>query len=172
MNYDLLLRARKLLQSLWSKAWLKGHYWGKESLNNPYGDANITICIGNELILISASDGQLMIHEFVKTTNTQLGKRARELFQEGGLTQEIKEVISPLGYTAFCPACGWRDEFDPGLLSETDSRGQGSRELIIKIFKTHDRVSTTGCRFPTIHVLDENLVQQSTLTRIIALRRR
>ncbi|MBL7142567.1 MAG: hypothetical protein ISS83_02845 [Candidatus Pacebacteria bacterium] len=165
MNYDLLLKARRLLQPLWSKAWLKGYYWGK-------GGANIAICIGKELILVSESDGRLVRHEFVKTTNTQLGKRVGELFQEGGLTQEIKEVISPSGYTAFCPVCGWRDEFDPGLLGETDSRGQGSRELIIKIFKTHDEASITGCRFPTIHILDENLVLQHTLARILALRRK
>jgi len=50
MNYDLLAKARQVLEPLWRAAWLKGRCWGPKSEKNPYSATNITFCIGNELV--------------------------------------------------------------------------------------------------------------------------
>ncbi|OGZ19090.1 MAG: hypothetical protein A2Z68_01675 [Candidatus Nealsonbacteria bacterium RBG_13_38_11] len=163
-----MVRARRILQSLWNQAWLKGRCWGPQTENNPYAASNITIAVGDELVSISQRDSQLVIHEFVKSTGTQLGKKVRELFKEGGLIQGTVEVFSPLIYTAFCSVCGWRKTFDPGLPAETDSRGQGSRELARKIYEAHSK-EYPRCNATNIVVLDQNSVKQDGFIKLIPL---
>jgi hypothetical protein len=171
MNYDLLTKARQVLEPLWRAAWLKGRCWGPKSEKNPYSATNIIFCIGSELVSISQSNEGLVIHEFQRTTDTKLGERVKDLFQRAGLMPvEIKEVISPRGYTWYCTVCRKRGEIDPGRLVEVDSRGEGARDLVRKIDKEHARVSPM-CHNPHIEVLDENLVKQEKITDLLSLKR-
>ena len=88
MDFTALIEARKLLGSLWEKALLKGRCWGlrKKEEDNPYLGSNITIAMAKELVTISEADnGELKIHEFVKTTNTNLGKEVRKILRKGKL---------------------------------------------------------------------------------------
>jgi len=169
MNYDLLVKARQVLEPLWRAAWLKGRCWGPKSEKNPYSATNITFCIGSELVTISQGKGGLVIHEFQRCSNTKLGKRAKELLRKADVMQfEVKEVVSPQGYTWYCTVCRKRGEVDPGRLIEVDSRGEGARDLIRKINKEHAAVSPF-CSAPHIEVLDENLVKLEGIADILAL---
>jgi hypothetical protein len=162
MNYDLLIRARHVLDPLWKVAWLKR-----------CTERNFSLCVGNELISVSQQEGRLVINEFQikKTTGTKLGKEVRELFQKTRLMpQRTREIVSRSGNTWCCSACGKRGEFDPGLLAEVDSRGEGARDIIRKIDKDH-RESSPGCVSPKIEVFDVNMVRQEQLTKLLALER-
>ena len=171
MNYDLLIKARKALEPLWRAAQLKGRCWGPKSDKNPYSTTNITFAIGKEMITISQGTGGLVIHEFQEANDTKLGRRVKELLKRAGLLQiEVKEVVSPKGYTWYCTVCRKRGEVDPGRLTEVDSRGEGARELMIKINKEHAAASPY-CSAPHIEVLDENLVKLEGIADILALER-
>jgi hypothetical protein len=96
MNFRTLTKARKILDSLWKKAWLRGRCcWGVklEDKNNPYLGPNITLAIGNELVSISQDpDGSLKIHEFSKTRDTDLGKKIKEVLTKESIKfKEEKE---------------------------------------------------------------------------------
>jgi len=85
---DFTVEARKLLNELWEKAWLRGRCWGIKKVvkNNPYGGTNTTIAIGDELVSVSlGKDGKLIIHEFVKTQNTKLGNEVKKILKQGNL---------------------------------------------------------------------------------------
>jgi hypothetical protein len=171
MNYDLLVKARHVLDPFWKVAWLKGRCWGPKKEGNPYAATNITLCIGNELISVSQQGERLVIHEFQKATGTKLGRQVRDLFQKTGLLpQKAREMVSRSGNTWCCSACGKRGEFDPGLLSEVDSRGEGARDVIMKIDKAH-REASPACLNPRIEVFDANMVKQEQLTKLLALER-
>ena len=170
MNYNLIEKARQVLQPLWDGAWLKGRCWGPKSEKNPYSATNIIVCVGNELVSVSQQGEGVVVHEFQRTTGTKLGLKARKLLQQGGLLSKMKEILSSSGYTWCCRECGKRGEVEAGLLAEVDSRGEGARELIRKIYQEHERVSP-GCDPSNIEIFDRNLVKQEELTKLIALER-
>jgi len=171
MNYDLLIKARHILNPLWEVAWLKGRCWGPKTKGNPYAATNITLCIGKELISVSQQGDKLVIHEFQMTTGTKLGKEVRDLFQKTRLMpSKPREIVSRSGNTWCCTACGKRGEFDPGLLAEVDSRGEGARDVIRKISRDHKEASP-GCVNPRIEVFDVNMVKQEQLTKLLVLER-
>jgi hypothetical protein len=171
MNYDLLIKARHVLDPLWKAAWLRGSCWGPKTEKNPYAATNITFCINDELVSVSQQGERLVVHEFRKTTGTKLGKEVRELLQRTRLMPpKIREIVSRSGNTWCCTACGKRGEFDPGLLAEVDSRGEGARDVIRKIDKDH-REASPMCIRPVIEVFDENMVKQEQLTKLLALER-
>jgi hypothetical protein len=85
MSYGSTLKeARKVLESLWRKALLRGHCWGKKTslkgrVDNPYADANIIMANRYELVAVSQKeDGTLVVHEFMRVNNTILGEKIRE----------------------------------------------------------------------------------------------
>jgi hypothetical protein len=95
MNSKLLLvKARKLLDPLWVKSWLKGRCWGPLYVSdaenglqkNPFAQSNITIAVGDELVSISQGPEGLKIHEFSRITNTNLGDKVRKILT----THDIK----------------------------------------------------------------------------------
>jgi len=160
MNYDLLAKARHVLDPLWRVAWLKGR-----------SEKDIALCVGSESIFVSQRGGRIEIYEFRRTIGTTLGREVRDLFQKTGLMpRKTREIVSRSGNTWCCTACGKRGEFDPGLLAEVDSRGEGARDVIRKIDKDH-RESSPGCIRPVIEVFDVNMVKQEQLTKILALER-
>jgi hypothetical protein len=85
---DSLVRARKILHSLWTSCWLKGRCWGPKlaegnDRKNPFRGSNITIAVGMELVSISQNpDGSLNIHEFAQVYGTTLGKKIRAMLKE------------------------------------------------------------------------------------------
>ncbi|MBU4223985.1 hypothetical protein KJ934_02075 [Patescibacteria group bacterium] len=86
---DPTVKARKILEPLWNKADLKGRCWGPKRADNDYKGTNITILNGEELVTVSQGDnGGLRIHEFLKTENTLLGIKVREIFETEGLIEE------------------------------------------------------------------------------------
>jgi hypothetical protein len=170
MNHSLIERARRILQPLWDEAQLRGRCWGPKSVKNPHSATNLIICVDKELISVPQRGEGMVVHEFKRTSGTKLGLRARKLLQQGGILSKMEEVLSSSGYTWGCKACGERGEVDAGLLAEVDSRGEGSRDLIRKIYQEHERVSP-GCDPSNIEIFDENLVKQEELTKLIALER-
>ena len=171
MNYDPLVKARKVLDPLWRAAWLRGRCWGSTSEKNPYSASNITFCIGEELVTISQGKRGLVVHEFKKTSNTKLGKSVRERLRKSGLIRfEAKDVISLQGYTWYCIACGKRGEVDPGRLTEVDNRGEGARDLVRKINEEHASISPS-CSSSRIEVLDENLVKMEGISDVLNMKR-
>ena len=80
MDFSLIIKAREVLQPLWEKADLKGRCWGPKRDDNPYSATNITFVVKDELISVSQSGkNTLIIHEFQKTTDTELGKKVKEI---------------------------------------------------------------------------------------------
>ena len=80
LDIDHSVIARKVLDGLWREAHLKGRCWGPRRKDNPYAGTNITIVIDNQLVSISYN-GKLVIHEFVRTKNTILGRKIRKLLR-------------------------------------------------------------------------------------------
>jgi len=120
MNYDLIRKARRILQPLWERAYLRGNCWGPKSEKNPYSGNNIVFALGEELVSISQRGNSLIVHEFRKTENTALGKRVKKLLQ----TLQVKplilteeEAIPMTDFMWCCFACGKRrgvdSAFDP-----------------------------------------------------------
>ena len=89
MNFTSLIKAKKVLNPLWKRAWLKGRCWGTKTehgLENPYFGSNITLAINNELVSISQDpDSSLRIHEFSKTEETALGKAIKDILKKNNL---------------------------------------------------------------------------------------
>jgi len=77
--------ARKAMETLWQEAHLKGRCWGPRNPSNRYAATNITIAIGDQLVSVSWRKGKLVIHEFVRTKNTLLGRRVKKVLQKHGL---------------------------------------------------------------------------------------
>jgi hypothetical protein len=98
MNFETLVKARKVLDPIWKRSWLRGRCWGPKKLykrpyfENPFIYSNIIIAFESELVSISQeSDGNLRIHEFRKMPNkTKLGKKIREILKENGLEVDYK----------------------------------------------------------------------------------
>ena len=87
-NFAPLIKARKSLDQLWRKSQLRGRCWGtvKEHFNNPFARSNITIAIGDELItIIQNPDGSLKVHEFCRSSNTELGRVVKKTLREADL---------------------------------------------------------------------------------------
>jgi len=83
MNFDNLIKARKILGPLWQEACLKGRCWGPKRPRNPYSASNITLAVKDELVSISQQpDGSLLVNEFIKTSGTKLGTRIKKLFKK------------------------------------------------------------------------------------------
>lgn len=178
MEFELLVKARNLLQPLWGKAWLKTQHWRPKSESNSFSGltANLIVGVGNEIILVSEQNGKLILKEFRISASTVLGRKARELLQEGGLIENprlkiSRNIISPSGYTALCSDCGWRKEFDPGFLSEVDNKGQGSRDLVLRMIESHKKASPL-CKAQNLKIFDQNMVMQDGLMEIISLQQK
>ena len=89
MDFANLIKAREVLGSIWKESDLKGRCWGPTREDNPYVKSNITLAIGEELISVSQNqEGELIIHEFVKTKGTSLGKTVRKILLSAKLPVE------------------------------------------------------------------------------------
>ncbi len=171
MSYELLWKAKKVLEPLLREAQMKGTTcWGPKSKDNVHSGPNLVFRVGDEVVTISQPGERLKMQEFSKTTNTKLGQRVRDLFRKGETTSEKKEILSLSAYTAYCLSDGWRQEFDAGLPGEVDSRGAGSRELIRKIFDEHEKVHP-GCDPANVEIIDPQMVKVGRLNEFMALER-
>lgn len=80
---EVIVKAREILKKLWDDADLRGRCWGlKKDGENLFKGTNITIGYGDEIISISQKNGKLIIHEFTRTANTKLGKKAKDLLNK------------------------------------------------------------------------------------------
>lgn len=171
MSYELLWKAKKVLEPLLREAQMKGSTcWGPKSKDNVHSGPNLVLRVGDEVVTISQPGERLKMQEFQKTTNTKLGQRVRDLLRKEETTSEKKEVLSLSAYTAYCLSDGWRQEFDAGLPGEVDSRGAGSRELIRKIFDEHEKIHP-GCDPANVEIIDPQMVKVGRLSELIALER-
>lgn len=85
---DPTVQARKVLDELWSEADLRGRCWGLRKgikSDNPFAGTNITIAVGGELVSVSRKGDELVIHEFVKSPDTALGRKVRAILRLRGL---------------------------------------------------------------------------------------
>ncbi len=169
MSYELLWKAKRVLEPLLREAQMRGSTcWGPKSKENVHSGPNLVLRVGDEVITISQPGERLKMQEFSKTVNTKLGQRVRDLLLKGETTPGKKEVLSLSAYTAYCLSDGWRQEFDAGLPGEVDSRGAGSRELIRKIYEEHEKVHR-GCDPANVEILDPQMVKVGQLSELIAL---
>lgn len=92
MKFTGLIEARKALNPLWKIAQLKGRCWGPKLKNdNPFFGSNITLAAGDNLVSVSQDpDGNLRIHQFIRTKTTMLGNAVKEIFKKENLN--FKEV--------------------------------------------------------------------------------
>ena len=89
MDFSPIIKARKVLNSLWQEASLKGRCWGLAKRDNPYSATNITIAIGTELVSVSqGKDGKLRIHQFTRAKGTSLGRRVKRILRNNKLSFE------------------------------------------------------------------------------------
>lgn len=82
-NWQLLVSARKVLNSLWEDADLRGRCWGIKKESNPFVGSNITIAYGDELVSVCQDGSKIIIHEFIRTSGTELGEVVGRLLREG-----------------------------------------------------------------------------------------
>lgn len=86
MDFDPIIKARKVLQPLWDTALLKGRCWGPKKPDNPFSATNITFAFEDELISVSqAEDGKLRVHGFRRDDDTEAGRAVKNLLQKNGL---------------------------------------------------------------------------------------
>ena len=74
---DPTVLARKVLDELWREADLRGRCWGLRKFANYFAGTNITIAVGSELVSVSRKGDELVIHEFVRSPDTALGRKVR-----------------------------------------------------------------------------------------------
>lgn len=86
MEDDNTVKARKVLDALWQSSDSRGRCWGLRKNGNQFAGTNITIALGDELISISMnSKKELVIHQFQRVAETNLGNRVKQLLQNNGL---------------------------------------------------------------------------------------
>jgi hypothetical protein len=87
MEKDITVLARKALDKVWKVAWLTGRCWGRKlDGNNCFRGTNITIALDkNELVSICRLNGKLVVHSFVRSKETSLGKKVRRILQKAKL---------------------------------------------------------------------------------------
>ncbi len=88
MNFEPLIKARKLLDTFWKSSLLKGRCWGPIRRDNPFSGSNIIMSDGESLVSVSQlPDGSLRIHEFCKTIGgTLFGAEVRKTLGEAGIS--------------------------------------------------------------------------------------
>ena len=167
MSYELLWQAKKLLEPLLKEAQMKGSTcWGPKTKFNVHSGPNLVFCIGDEMITISQPGDRLKIRQFAEAADTELGKMVASLLQKGKAADKKKET-SFSTYTASC-LFGWKKEFDAGIAGEVDSRGEGSRELIEKIFNEHEKVHPS-CDPANVEIFNPQMVKVGRLNEFLVL---
>lgn len=170
MSYELLWKAKKVLEPLLKEAQMKGSTcWGPKIKNNIHSGPNLVFRIGDEMVTISQPGERLKMQEFKKIIDTKLGRRVRGLLQKRRIASGSEEVLTLSAYTASC-VLGWRQEFDSGLAGEVDSRGAGSRELIRKIYEEHEKVHP-GCDPTNVEILNPQMVKLGRLSEFLSMKR-
>jgi len=167
MEYSLLTKARKALQGLWERAYLRGSCWGPKSKENPYSGTNILFAAGKELVSVSQRGDTLIVHEFQKTENTELGQRVREILRsidKKPLIIKENEVIPMTDYMWCCWACDKKNGFD----------GADDPHITVRRpIEDHRRVSPdchpTTSEFKIYRVHDGVIEEEKALLEILAL---
>lgn len=169
MDYDLIIRARKALNSLWVIALLKGRCWGPKRYDNPYSATNITFVVGGELVSISQREGTLVVHEFCQAKNTRLGKTVREILRREGIP--LEDDVVPLTKAKTTP----QEPFFMWGCEKCKRRGTVEYEdgytLIVvasRLYREHAAASP-GCSHTNVRIFDHNMVEQQNFTRYLSL---
>jgi hypothetical protein len=89
---DKLVQAREALSGIWDEALVdgfRGRTWGSQTNpDNPYRASNITMAIGDEVVVINRNpQGDLVIHTFLRADTTDLGERVRTTLSDAGLIE-------------------------------------------------------------------------------------
>ena len=160
MNYELLWKAKKVLEPLLKEAQMKGSTcWGPKIKNNVHSGPNLVFRVGDEMVTISQPVKKLKMQEFGKTANTELGQRVRELLREAGLIAEVREIFPLSGFRWHCPVCKHQGRVRPGILEETDSRGEGAGDILMEAYREHEK-RTPGCDPKNVDFYDKNWIKQ------------
>lgn len=174
MEYDLMVKARKVLNPLWLISWLRGRCWGAKRDNNPYSATNITFFVGKEGVSISRHGDKLAVHEFYETKGTKLGRMVKEILRREGLPFEgdeaagaVKWKVPNVPYFMWCcEKCKTRD---------TVEYENGDDLLLVAnhIYKGHEKApkAIPGCDRANVRIFSHDMIEQKDFTRFIALKR-
>lgn len=87
---------RRVIDELWERVFREGGFrgrtWGLRGRGVKGEYAGTHILLGSaegEIVILAEKDGKIVIHEFEKTTGTELGKRIRNLLDEKGFSNEV-----------------------------------------------------------------------------------
>lgn len=160
MSYELLWGARKLLEPLLKEAQMKGSTcWGPKSLANVHSGPNLVFRVGDELITISQPGERLKIQEFSRTTDTELGQRVRDLLRKANSFPPREEIFSLSGFHWRCLVCKKTGKVGPGILEETDSRGEGAGDILREAYREHEKL-TPHCDPKNVDFYDKNWIKK------------
>lgn len=142
MNFDLIVKARKVLEPLWLIASLKGRCWGPIRKDNPFGATNITFFIGCEGVTIAQHPEGLAIYGFRMAGDTKLAKQVKGMLIKAGLPIEGMKlaeipfiaVPEPPFYFGDCPVCKTR-------YAEEYQDGDDSLRALRHLFEKHTKAS-------------------------------
>lgn len=85
MKEDPVVLARAAMKELWKKAQCHGRCWGRKTKENKFQGSNITLIHGAEVVTVNQIDGKLVVHEFTKTAETELGIAVFMVLKAAGL---------------------------------------------------------------------------------------